>query len=61
MKVFINKVKLKIGQQDSFIRAISLLLSGTVIAQGISVLALPVLTRIYNPEDFRYLQFIAHY
>ena len=52
MKVFINKVKLKIGQQDSFIRAISLLLSGTVIAQGISVLALPVLTRIYNPEDF---------
>lgn len=52
MKALIRQVKSKLGQQDNFIKAISLLLSGTVIAQGITVLALPVLTRIYTPEDF---------
>ncbi|WP_180038318.1 oligosaccharide flippase family protein [Acinetobacter sp. YH16052] len=52
MTGFISKVKDKIGQQDNFIKAISLLLSGTVIAQGINVLALPMLTRIYTPADF---------
>jgi O-antigen/teichoic acid export membrane protein len=36
----------------SFARHVSILTGGTVIAQGLAFLALPVLTRLYTPEDF---------
>lgn len=39
----------------SFFRAIAVLVSGTVIGHGISALALPVLSRLYSPEDFSVL------
>ena len=36
-------------------RKVSVLAMGTVFAQGLAVIALPVLTRIYEPEDFNIL------
>lgn len=39
----------------SFIRRVGILTSGTVFAQGLAFLALPLLTRLYTPEDFSIL------
>lgn len=36
----------------SFLRNVSILTGGTVFAQGLMVLVMPVLTRLYTPEDF---------
>ena len=36
----------------SFARHVSILTGGTVIAQGLAFLALPLLTRLYTPENF---------
>lgn len=41
--------------QGSFLRNVSILTGGTVFAQGLMVLALPILTRLYTPEDFNLL------
>lgn len=41
--------------QGSFLRNVSILTGGTVFSQGLMVLALPVLTRLYSPEDFNLL------
>ena len=38
--------------QSGFVRNVSLLAGGTAFAQGIAILALPVLTRIYSPNEF---------
>ena len=39
-------------QQNSFVRATTVLVGGTAFAQTILVLALPLLTRLYTPDDF---------
>lgn len=39
----------------SFARNVGVLTGGTAFAQGLAVLALPVLTRLYSPEDFALL------
>lgn len=41
--------------RGSFLGNVSILTGGTVAAQGLSVLALPLLTRLYSPEDFALL------
>lgn len=41
--------------QGSFLRNVTILTGGTVFAQGLMVAALPVLTRLYSPEDFSLL------
>lgn len=41
--------------QNSFIRSVGVLAGGTALAQFIAMLALPVLTRLYSPEDFSVL------
>lgn len=38
--------------KSTFARNVSILTGGTVFAQGIALLALPVLTRLYSPQDF---------
>jgi len=38
--------------QSPFARNVAVLAGGTAFAQGVGVLALPVLTRFYTPEDF---------
>jgi len=46
--------------QSPFVRNVGILTSGTVFAQGLAVLALPVLTRLYTPEAFGLLSvFVA--
>ncbi|HJV36041.1 lipopolysaccharide biosynthesis protein [Geomonas sp.] len=41
-----------VPQKHSFFRNVSLLVGGTLIAQVVSALAAPVLTRLYSPQDF---------
>lgn len=38
--------------QGGFVRNVSVLAGGTALGQGIVILASPVLTRLYTPEDF---------
>jgi O-antigen/teichoic acid export membrane protein len=42
-------------EQDSFLRATAWLSGGTIAAQLVTVAALPILTRLYGPEDFEIL------
>lgn len=39
----------------SFFRAVAVLVSGTIIGHGITAIALPVLSRLYSPDDFSVL------
>jgi len=41
--------------KSEFIRNILTLLSGATLAQVITFISIPILTRIYNPEDFGYI------
>ena len=41
--------------RHSFARSVGVLAGGTALAQGIGVLALPVITRLYTPGDFSVL------
>lgn len=52
MKSLLDKVNAKLNAQGGFLKAISLLVGGTAFAQGLAILALPILTRIYSPSDF---------
>lgn len=45
--------------QSSFVRNVSVLACGTVFAQALGILALPILTRIYTPENFGVLGVFA--
>ncbi|MEQ1509309.1 MAG: oligosaccharide flippase family protein [Sphingopyxis sp.] len=47
------------GSQHPFWRNVGILAGGTVIAQGVMVLALPALTRLYSPDDFNLLAVYA--
>jgi O-antigen/teichoic acid export membrane protein len=42
-------------KHDKFLRATGALVGGTAAAQGLGLLALPLLTRFYRPEDFSVL------
>jgi O-antigen/teichoic acid export membrane protein len=41
--------------QRSFLRSVSILAGGTALAQGLGVMMLPVITRLYTPENFSVL------
>lgn len=47
--------RLRALRHDRFLRAAGVLVGGTAAAQGIGLLALPLLTRFYSPEDFSLL------
>lgn len=55
MKSLLDKVNAKLNAQGGFLKAVSVLVGGTVFAQGISIIALPILTRLYSPKDFALL------
>lgn len=42
-------------RSSSFLRSAGTLMTGTALAQAVSVLALPFVTRLYSPEDFSLL------
>lgn len=46
-------------RQSGLIRSITLLVGGTAFAQALMVLVLPVLTRLYSPQDFSVLAVYA--
>lgn len=49
----------KAWHQNPFLKNIGILVSGTLFAQGIVALVLPVLTRLYTPEHFGVLAVYA--
>lgn len=51
--------KIKNLFKSNFVRSISILAGGTAFAQGITVLAAPILTRIYTPSEFGVLGVFA--
>ena len=53
MKSIPGLVRAVLGSQ--FVRSASVLVGGTAIAQFLAVAALPVLTRLYTPDDFSIL------
>lgn len=55
MKVSLLEKIVKKFSKDEFLRNISILTGGTVFAQLVMVLALPILTRLYSPQDFELL------
>ncbi|MDD2664487.1 MAG: oligosaccharide flippase family protein [Dechloromonas sp.] len=42
-------------REDGFVRSVSILVGGAVFSQAIMIIILPVLTRIYEPNDFSIL------
>lgn len=52
MKSLFDKINAKLNAQGGFLKAVSVLVSGTVFAQGVVVLSLPILTRLYSPSEF---------
>lgn len=49
------KAKGKINFKSDFIKNIITLLSGATIAQAITFISIPILSRIYTPEDFGFI------
>lgn len=45
--------------QNGFVRSVSVLVGGTAFAQAITILILPILTRLYTPADFSVLAVYA--
>ncbi|MDH0967791.1 oligosaccharide flippase family protein [Acinetobacter johnsonii] len=55
MKSLLDKVNAKLNAQGGFFKAVSVLVGGTAFAQVIGLICLPILTRIYTPEDYSIL------
>lgn len=55
MKSLLDKVNAKLNTQGGFFKAVSVLVGGTAFAQVIGLICLPILTRIYTPEDYSIL------
>lgn len=49
------KTRLNAVLKNGFVRSAGALVGGTAAAQALTVLALPILTRLYSPEDFSLL------
>ncbi|RZM21286.1 MAG: polysaccharide biosynthesis protein, partial [Pedobacter sp.] len=55
----LSRLTRAIRNPSDFIRSLMVLVTGTVIAQLIMLIALPLLTRLYGPEDFSALAVYA--
>jgi O-antigen/teichoic acid export membrane protein len=55
VKSLLDKVNAKLNAQGGFLKAVGLLAGSTAFAQGLTFLALPILTRLYSPNDFALL------
>jgi len=58
----VSRIKSQINKlmpRASFARNVGILAGGTALAQALTVLALPVITRLYTPEDFSVLAVYA--
>lgn len=52
MKSLLDKVKAKLNAQEGFLKSVAVLVGGTAFAQLLAILVLPILTRVYSPEEF---------
>lgn len=52
MKYLVNRVKNKLNAQGGFLKAVSVLVGGTAFAQLLAIVSLPIITRLYTPEEF---------
>lgn len=52
MKSLIEKLNSKLNAQGGFLKAVSVLVGGTAFAQLLIVISLPIITRLYTPEQF---------
>lgn len=52
MLPLVQKIKNKFQSQGGFFKSVSILVGGTAFAQALGVLVLPVITRLYSPDDF---------
>lgn len=55
MKSLLDKINAKLNAQGGFLKAVSVLVGGTAFAQLIGFIFLPILTRLYTPEDYSVL------
>ncbi|ENV52139.1 O-antigen flippase Wzx [Acinetobacter junii CIP 107470 = MTCC 11364] len=55
MKSLLVKINNKLNAQGGFLKAVSVLVGGTAFAQVIGLICLPILTRLYSPEDYTIL------
>ncbi|EHU1358815.1 oligosaccharide flippase family protein [Acinetobacter baumannii] len=55
MKSLLVKINSKLNAQGGFLKAVSVLVGGTAFAQLIGLICLPILTRLYSPEDYAVL------
>lgn len=55
MKSLLVKINNKLNAQGGFLKAVSVLVGGTAFAQLVGLICLPILTRLYSPEDYAVL------
>lgn len=52
MKSLFDKINAKLNAQGGFLKGVSVLVGGTAFAQLIGLIALPILTRLYDTQEF---------
>ena len=52
MKNILDKINTKLNAQEGFLKAVSVLAGGTAFAHVLGILTLPILTRLYTPQEF---------
>lgn len=52
MKSLLEKINAKLNAKGGFLKAVGVLAGGTAFAQALGVMVLPIITRLYSPEDF---------
>ena len=52
-------LKARLGERGGLLHSVGTLVGGTAVAQGLAVLALPLLTRLYTPAEFSVLAVYA--
>jgi len=55
VKSLLVKINSKLNAQGGFLKAVSVLVGGTAFAQLVGLICLPILTRLYRPEDYAVL------
>lgn len=55
IKSLLDKIETRLNAQGGFLKAVSILVGGTAFAQVIGFVSLPILTRLYSPEDYSIL------
>ena len=52
MKNLLGKINNKLDAQGGFLKSVGILAGGTAFAQALGILVLPIITRLYTPEEF---------